>query len=143
MANRERGEIALRIGDVEYTLVLNTGAMARLEEYFSTPDKEVTWDEVWARVLKGSVRTVRALIWAMLQTHHPTVTILETGRLIDLAGGFAGLTAILAQAGYHATPDPQDVKELGVTKSRPRTAQGSRARRGTGAASSSTRGASV
>lgn len=143
MANRERGELALRIGDVEYTLVLNTGAMARLEEHFSTPTKETTWDEVWARVLKGSVRTVRALLWAMLQTHHPSVTIEQAGVLIDQAGGFEGLIDILDKAGYQATPDPRDVKELGVAKSRPRTAQKSRLRRGTGAASSFTRDASV
>lgn len=130
------------VDGVEYTLVLNTDVMATLEDHFSTPQKDVTWDEIWGRVLRGSVKTVRALIWAMLRPHHPTLTIADAGVLIDNAGGFAGLTDILQQAGASSTPDPADVKELGVP-ARPRAAQGARARLGTGGGSTSTRAASV
>lgn len=49
-------------------------------------------------MLRGSVKTVRALIWAMLQPHHPTLTIADVSGLIDQAGGFEGLTGILEQA---------------------------------------------
>jgi hypothetical protein len=142
MANREKGEIRMVVDGKEYTLVLNTGVMATLEDHFSTPQKDVTWDEIWGRVLRGSVKTVRALIWAMLQPHHPTLTIAAVSILIDQAGGFEGLTDILKQAGQSSAPDPADVKELGVPKG-PRAAQGTRSRRGTGGASTSTRAASV
>lgn len=140
MANREKGEVRLVIDGKTYTLVLNTGVMATLEEHFSTPENDVTWDVIWTRVLRGSVKTVRALIWGMLQEHHPTVTLEAVGKLIDKAGGFEGLTHILEQAAGSSTPDPKDVKELGVT-ARPREAQTKR--RGTGGGSTSTRGASV
>lgn len=140
MANRKNGEISMEIDGTTYTLVLNTSVMAALEDHFSTPEKDVTWDEIWTRVLRGSVKTVRALIWGMLRPHHPTITLEQTGALIDQAGGFAGLTDIIAQAGQDSTPDPKDVKDLGVPK-RPRTAQ--RTRRGTGGGSTSTRAASV
>ena len=142
MANRERGEIGLTVKGKSYTLVLNTGVMASMEEHFSTPDREVTWDQIWMRVLRGSVRTVQALIWSMLKPNHPDFTLEQTGALIDDVGGFAGLTDILKQAGTASTPDPKDVEALGVAK-RPRTAQGTRTRRGTGGATSSTRAASA
>lgn len=141
MANRQKGEIRFDVDGQAYTLVLNTSVMASLEEHFSTPDNEVTWDVIWIRVLRGSVRTIRALIWAMLQQHHPTMSIEDAARLIDKAGGFEGLTKVLQQAKQDSTPDPKDVKALGVDK-RPRTAQGTR-RRGTGACTTSTRAASV
>lgn len=132
----------MTVDGVDYTLVLNMDVMATLEDHFSTPQKEVFWDEIWGRVLRGSVKTVRALIWAMLQQRHPTLTIAEVSTLIDRAGGFPGLTQILQQAAGETTPDPADVKELGVSK-RPRAAQGTRARRGIGGGSRSTRAASV
>lgn len=141
MANREEGELSLTIKGRTYTLVLNTGAMAALEDLFSTPSQDVLWDTLWARVLRGSVRTVRGLIWAMLQTHHPDVTLKAAGQLIDDAGGFAGLTAVLQQAGVSAVPDAQDVADLGVPNNPP-AARVSR-RRGTGAGSTSTRGGSA
>lgn len=140
MANRERGEIRFAVGGKTYTLVLNTHTMATLEEHFSTIDNEVPWDVIWTRVLRGSVRTVRALLWAMLQQHHPNVTLEGAAKLIDEAGGFEGLTHILKEATKASTPDPQDVKDLDVPK---RPQPGQKARRGTGGGSTSTRGASV
>lgn len=142
MANRERGEIRMTVDGQDYTLVLNTSVMAALEDHFSTAQKEVVWEEIWARVLRGSVKTVRALIWAMLQPHHPQLTIEGVSALIDRAGGFEGLTHILQQAAKSSAPDPDDVKELGIP-ARPRPAQGTRARRGTGGDSTSTRAGSV
>jgi hypothetical protein len=132
----------MEIGGKNYLLVLNTGVMAALEEHFSTPQHDVTWDQLWLRVLRGSAKTVRALIWAMLLPHQPTITLEQASALIDEAGGFEGLTKILSQAGKHSTPDPKDIKDLGVPK-RPQRAQTKTTRRGTGGASSSTRGASV
>lgn len=137
MANREKGEIGLTVKGKTYTLVMNTNVMATLEEHFSSPDNEVTWDVIWTRILRGSVRTVRALIWAMLQQHHPQITLEGAAQVIDDAGGFEGMTKLLKQVGKQSTPDPTDVKELDLK--RPRKA----ARRGTGGTSTSTRDASA
>jgi hypothetical protein len=134
--NPQTGVIKMEIDGKAYTLVLNTNVMATLEEHFSTPEKDVSWDEIFTRVLRGSVKHVRALIWAMLLQHHPTLTVEQVGVLIDKAGGFEGLTHIIQGAAKSSTPDPKDVKELGV---RPRKA----GRRGTGGGSTSTRGASA
>lgn len=94
--------VTLEIGGTTYTLVLNTDAMIAVEEHFSTLEHEVTWDEAYARVLKGSVRAVQALIWAMLRTHHSTITFKDTARLIDEAGGFAGLAAVIEKTASRA-----------------------------------------
>lgn len=136
----EKGGVRFSIRGQTYTFVLNTSAMVSVEKHFSTPEKDVTWDEIWTRVMRGSVKTMVGLLWAMLQTHHSTLTIPDVERLIDDAGGFEQFLHIMRQAAKQATPDPADVKELKIP-SRPRTAQGGR--RGTGGVSTSTRGASV
>jgi hypothetical protein len=143
MANRERGEFDIAIGAATYTLVLNTNAMALLEDHFSTRDKEVTFDQVIARVNAGSVRHIRALVWAALQQHHPTVTIPEAGTLIQEAGGLAGFTQQLLamMKGTHA--DPDDLAALGVKPDTGNPRQAQAGARGTGRHSSATRGASV
>jgi hypothetical protein len=38
MANRRRGEVALRLGDKQYVLCLTLGALAELEEAFGVED---------------------------------------------------------------------------------------------------------
>lgn len=143
MANPKNGELALTVNGKTYTLVLNTAAMASLEEHYSTPNHEASWDECWARVMKGNVRAVRALIWAMLRTHHPDITLEQAGVVIDGAGGFIGMTNLLKGASESATPDPNDLKALGV-KENPRTAQARKPRAGgTGGRSTSTRAGSA
>lgn len=134
MANRERGEVELIVGERTYTLVLDIDAMCALEEYFSTPTHEATWDEIEQRVQRGaSVRMLRALIWAMLQRHHPDVTIVESGRIVSDMGGLPGLITVVSKAMRAATPDPEDVKALGGMKAappNPRSAQGASGAKG-------------
>src|SRR5687768_15829077 len=126
MAN-ERDEVTIREPNgKEYTLVLNTSAIVKLEELFSTPTREATWKQVWERILSGSVRHIRALLWAMAQKHHPTLTLADTCELIDRLGGLEGLAldAVKTQAFMSSTPHPEDVKALGVNgNGRPRKAQ--------------------
>lgn len=142
MANRERGEVGMTIGSAAYTLVLNTNAMALLEDHFSRPDKEVTFDQVLARVNAGSVRHIRALVWAALHQFHPTVTIEHAGDLIQQAGGLTGFTAQLMAMVGGTQANPDDLKTLGVKPdANPRKAQAGG--RGTGTRSSGTRGGSV
>jgi hypothetical protein len=131
MANRERGEISLVADGRTYTLVLDTDAMVALEELFSTPTHDATWDEIGAKVKRGSVRIVRALIWAMLQRHHSDVSLKEAGHLIDAAGGLVKLGRVLEMATKSMQPDPEDLEALGPPANPPK-AQADEATRGVG-----------
>lgn len=142
MANRERGEVGMTIGGEAYTLVLNTNAMALLETLFSTAEKEVTFDQVLARINAGSVRHIRGFVWAALKQFHPTITIEKAGDLIQQAGGLTAFTdqLIAMVGGTQANQD--DLASMGVKPgANPRKAQAGG--RGTGTRSSGTRGASV
>lgn len=119
MANKEQGHVILRAGDKTYTLVLDMDAMVALEEHFSTPSHDATWDEIEQKVKKGSVRIVRALIWAMLKRHHPDVSIVEAGHIIDEAGGILKLSKVLNAVTQAMQPDKADVEELGQPKANP------------------------
>lgn len=141
MVNRERGEVGLEIGGKSYTLVLNTNAMALLEDSFSTRDHEVTFDQVLARVNAGSVRHIRALVWAALHEHHPEITVPQTGNLIQEAGGLAAFTAQLVAMMGTTSADPKDLAAIAGGAVNPRKAQAGA--RGTGTRSSRTRGGSV
>jgi hypothetical protein len=123
MANRQKGEVNLVVDGRTYTLVLDIDAMCALEEHFSTPSHDATWDEIAVKVNKGSVRVVRALIWAMLQRHHPELSVVDAGHLMNDAGGILGLAKVLKVAMESATPDPEDIKALGVGKANPQQAQ--------------------
>lgn len=135
MANREKGEVSLVVGETSYTLVLNTNAMAAIEEHLSTPEREVTWDVFWARVMKGSVRAVIVLLWGMSRKFHPELTPEQVADILDESGGLLGLTRVLTAAAESLTPSPEDSKALAVNgkSPRPRKAQAG----GTGANSNS------
>lgn len=126
MADKKKGEIPLVVDGREYTLVLGLDAMCALEDHFSTPEKDVTWDDIQAQLkasAKGGVsaRLVRALLWAMLQQYHPEIDLKGAGVLVSSVGGMAGLMKALNDTFVAAAPDPADLKELGA--GRPRNAQ--------------------
>jgi hypothetical protein len=129
VANREKGEITITSDGQIYTLVFNTGAMAALEDHYSTPEREVTFDEAIAKVLRGSVRGIVALIWAMLQTHHAGVTINKAAAIIDGAGGLTGFGHIVENALREMQPDKADLAAMGAKDPGPQTA-GRKARGG-------------
>lgn len=139
MANREKGEVSLVVGGTSYTLVLNMAAMIAAEEAASTPSKEVTWDQIVTKYSSGSAKYVRIFLWAMLHKFHPDMTLEQVGELVDEAGGVVEFARAL-EAGQRAlTPDPEDVKALGVEAKRPRKARND----GTGVISISQRAASA
>jgi hypothetical protein len=126
MANRERGEVSLSVGGETYTLVLNTNAMAAIEEA-----ADATWDEFWPGVMKGRVRSIRLLLWGMAQKYHPKLTVSNVGDLIDGAGGLPGLVSIMTSAHEASSPEASDEREL--TPANPQKAQArKRARHGGG-----------
>lgn len=116
MANRERGEASIDIDGKPYTMVLSLNAMAAVEELFSEPGKEVTFEQVSNRADAGSIRHVRGLIWGVLQDHHPELTVENVGLLVQRAGGLGVFTLKLAELAASAAPDERDLKRLGVKK---------------------------
>lgn len=95
MANKERGEFTLVVGERTYTLRLTANACAELEDI--TDGR--TLDQVLFGILRRhSIRDVRFLLWAALRDKHPDLATIDksslvaVGQLIDEAGGFAGVS---------------------------------------------------
>src|SRR3546814_1678827 len=81
MANAVKGEASLKAGDKEYTLVMSVNALCEAEDVLG-----MATDEILARYSSGlSVKLLRGLIWAALQTNHPC-TVDEAGEIIEAAG---------------------------------------------------------
>lgn len=118
MSNKYRGESSLEIEGRPYTLVFDLDAMEAIEEHFNQD-----WGEIQPRLTKGSIRVSRVMLWAMFRSHHPEVTFDESKRLIDAAGGIRAMGSIIETAMRNASPDEADLKELGVGKERPPSAQ--------------------
>ncbi|HXJ71655.1 MAG TPA: hypothetical protein VNM37_02340 [Candidatus Dormibacteraeota bacterium] len=88
MANRQRGEIGLKLGGTSYTLKLTTNALCLMEGSFQPLRPFAV---IVAGVSRGSFSDLRAFLWAAMQAHHPTLTLEAVGDLIDLSGGIEGI----------------------------------------------------
>lgn len=67
MANKERGELSLKVGDKVYTLRPTLNAMCEAEERWGG---EITTPELMQKCVMGNMRAVRVIVWAYLQEHH-------------------------------------------------------------------------
>lgn len=125
MANRERGEVLLSVGDREYRLVCTTNAQCEMEARLSTPEREVTSGDIYRGVTKTSNTAVRAFLWACLLRHHraefPTIESVGD-RVIDVIG-LKAATVAASEAFERSQPDADDVAALGKPKD-PRRAAG-------------------
>lgn len=131
MANRERGEFDITIGDTTYTLVVDTDAMVALEDLFTTPSKDVTFDEVVRMANKGKVKATRAFVWASFLRYQPEMTMQTVNDLIQAAGGLGKFSLYLQKLAAATVPDLEDIKALGAETPNPPMAQAKK-RRGTG-----------
>lgn len=129
---QEKGRITIEVKDQPYTLVFDLNAMASLEDALSTPEREITFDQIMQRCLQGSVKYTRALVWAALHRHQPTMTFQDVGTWIQDAGGLEAVKNLAVAAAGLAQPDPKDAKALEETHGRPRQARTGRKRGGTG-----------
>lgn len=143
MANREIGELSMDIGGETYTMSLTIDAMVLLEELFSTPDKPMVFHEIAALADKGSMKHLRAMLWAVFKTHHPELEIADIGKLIAKGGGLLRFTQQLADLAVASTPDAKDMAALGVSPNPPQAQAKRKTSNGTGAGSTSTRAASA
>jgi hypothetical protein len=139
MGNPDKGEVALTVGDVTYTLTLKTAGLSALQKRLSPPGqiKSIVdvLIEVESAIQKQSVEHVVVFLWAALRKHHASITEQQTVELIDDLGGLAGLGVKLAELQSVTQPDPADVEEL-TKDANPPKAQTTK-KRGAGAASSS------
>ena len=133
MANPERGEVALTIGDRTYTLVLDMDGICQAEAAMSSPGQIVSITEIFYGAAIGSQRHARALVWASLQRHQPDISLQRAGELMAEFGGAEKFFEVVKELRKTTEPDAED-------KPRPRKA---RQVNGTGARVSSLRGASA
>jgi hypothetical protein len=89
VANRERGEQALVVGDRTLIARVTTNACVELEDF--APGKN--WDLVRVAASRGSRRDLRLFFWTIFRDHHPELCtddvgcLKAIGELIDQAGG--------------------------------------------------------
>ena len=135
MANRQRGEVALTVGDRAYTMRLTTAAMAEFEDACNASGKQpwIAFPECVSRAFAGSPRYMPLFIWACLIDRQPKITIADVHTLIEDAGGLTALIDKAAEAFTATKADPEDLT--------PQTAQSTPL--GTGAASTSKPGPSA
>jgi hypothetical protein len=104
MANPHKGEISVDLEGQTYTLALTLNAMVDVEALFG-----LSFDEVISlAATKGSATHLRALVWAMLRKHHPTITLEQAGDLVTGAN-LGHLSRTIARVVTASSPDPKDV----------------------------------
>lgn len=81
----------------EYKLAYDFNALCKAEEELGPMGKAM------ARIEEGSLSTVRALVWAGLQKHHP-MTIEQAGEAVE-AVGFDKASEAISKAMSAAFPD--------------------------------------
>jgi hypothetical protein len=136
VANREKGDVDIEIDGARYTMRLDLNAMCEAEAAVSTPTHPVSWQELMVRTIgpKQQMSAMRALIWASLRAHHPSLTLSDAGRLLQTLGGAAGLAA-LTSAIEAAMPTQKGVAAKRPPKAR-RSGPGGRSTSGPGASGS-------
>lgn len=93
MANAEKGEVALKVGEDEFTLVFSIDALCQLEEKAGKPISAIVSE--MSDPDTRSVRLLRLMLWAALREKHPKVTVLQAGQLIVPAGGVDGVLPLV------------------------------------------------
>lgn len=91
MANAVRGQVSLEAGGTTYTLCLSTNALCELEDATGESVAAIT------ERMNGSgvhMKTVRVLVWAALQDHHPDIDLKGAGNVITAAGMKATMEAV-------------------------------------------------
>lgn len=83
MANPLRGEASFEVEGETYRVHYTWNAAAEFEEAAGRPLSDALLDIAREKL---SAKSLRAMLWAGLQEHHPEVTLKEAGRLIDRMG---------------------------------------------------------
>lgn len=133
MANRERGEVGVTVGEKAYTLRPTFDSLCELDQLTGK-----TIDDLYRDIDAGKLSGLRACVWCLLQDEHSDEikTLKDASEWIERAGGPEVMLALLVQSRDLNT----DVRQAGrgKAKARPRKAQA-----GTGKRSSRARSRSV
>lgn len=105
MANPNRGEVALPVGDREYRLSFSINAICELEEALNMPVSKIADGMNDAGSIRMSM--IRTVVWAALQDHHDGVSVKEAGQIASEAGIPAVMEAI-GKAFALAFPEAED-----------------------------------
>lgn len=104
MANKNKGEVALKAGEKEYILRFSANALCDLES--STGKTIMQIMDGVKNIENLSMTTVRAMLWAGLKEHHPEVTIMDAGNIIGEISMLGAFNKI-AEAAQAAFPDAE------------------------------------
>ena len=118
MANVNRGEVALKVGDSDYVLKYSANALCDPEAVLKMPIVEIT--DLMSDPKKISMTTVRAMLWAGLKSHHPKITLDQAGDMIEkltLSGALVNVGLAFQAAFPEADENPQELdgQQLGGT----------------------------
>ena len=91
MANANKSEVELTIGETTYTLKFGRHAMASVESLFGGR----SFGDIAS---EQSFSVLRAMFWASLQKHHPDIDLLAAGDLMDALDDDGELGTILGNA---------------------------------------------
>lgn len=100
MANPNRGEVALKVGDLEYKLSFSVNAICELENAMDKPMSEIVASMNEAMRMS----TLRTVVWAGLQDHHEGTTLKEAGKIASDAG-IAAISDAIGEAFALAFPE--------------------------------------
>ncbi len=114
MAGSLKGEVRLTFEGKPLTLVLDFNALCAFEGEVGE-NAQTRLDRLEKG--SGSLSDMRALLWAMLQTHHSDMTLIDAGRVIG--EGMSEVSAALASAFAAAMPvdgERRGKKQTATTK---------------------------
>lgn len=90
MANKERGESKLVLGEKEYTLRFDLNALVELEDKLGVPLSEMG-------NMKITIRNIRSMLWAGILHEAPELTEAEIGKYVDM-GNMEEVQTAISQA---------------------------------------------
>lgn len=92
MANPHRGEVTLKVGDLDYKLSFSINAICELEDALDMPVAKIAERLQDQENMRMSM--VRTVIWAGLRDHHEELTLKEAGMIASEAGVREAMEAI-------------------------------------------------
>lgn len=79
MANKVKGEVGFKVDGQDYTLLLDLNALCEAEDHVPG-----IMDGGLASM--KSIKAIRAVFWSGLQGHHPDVTLIKAGQIMQALG---------------------------------------------------------
>lgn len=108
MANPEKGEVDLVVGDKTYVLRIRTNTVCEIEAKSGK-----AWGDLWQDVKQTNIQSMRTLLFALLQPYHkkefPTMD--AVGDLIDQMHGTVDVFDVLLRILTVNKPPAKDAKE--------------------------------